>query len=712
MKALKTLALLLLAGLLGIAGSCGPTTQTETEILWDVWGVPHIFADSNEELYFAFGWAQMHNHGDLILRLYGEARGRSAEYWGESLLEQDVLLHTLGLPEIASIWMQAQSPEAQGWLQSFADGMNDYAEANPEAISPEVQPVLPVQPKDVLANAIRVLHFTFVGGSVFRSARSWSEPGSNAWAISPSKSESGNAMLLLNPHLPWSGFFLWMEAQLSGPGLNASGAALVGMPFLGIGFNDYLGWTHTVNTFDGMDLYELTLAGEGYQWDGAVREFDRSSKSLKVKQPDGTLEEKEIWIEHSVHGPVIGRKEGKALAVRVVGLDQPHLLEQYWDMAHAQSLEEFESIISRLQMPVFNTIYADRDGHIMYLYGGRVPRRSQGDWSYWRGVIPGQTSETLWTETLEYAELPKLIDPETGWVQNANDPPWTSTIPQVLDPSDHPVYLAPNNMPFRPQRSARMLMDDAQISFEDLVKYKHSTRVESADRILDDLIAATEKYGTSAGKDAAEVLKEWDRKTDAESRGAVLYLFWANKLGREGFALPWRKEAPLSTPNGLANPPEAVKMLEAAAAEVAQKYGRIDVPWGEVVRLRYATIDLPANGGPSSLGIFRQISIAEDSDGKFKAVAGESYYAAVEFGPEVRAEALMSYGNASQPGSPHRGDQLELFVKKQLRPVWRTRKAIEANLEKREVIQGRVAEFDPLRKSQVPSTKSQARSIQ
>jgi len=669
-----------------LAASCTPTVQPKTEILWDVWGVPHIFADSNEELYFAFGWAQMHNHGDLILRLYGEARGRASEYWGESLVEQDMLFHTLGLLEIASIWNQAQSQKMQGMLQSFVDGVNAYAQAHPETISEEVQAVLPVQPKDVLAHGLRVLHFTFVGGGAFRTGRVWAEPASNAWAIAPSNTESGNAMLLINPHLPWSGFFLWMESHLSAPGLNASGATLVGMPFLAIGFNDDLGWTHTVNTFDGMDLFELTLDGEGYQWDGVVREFERSSKTIKVRQSDGALVEKEITVEHSVHGPVIARKQGKALAVRIVGLDQPHLIEQYWDMAHAQNLEEFESIVSRLQMPMFNTIYADRDGHIMYLYGGRVPRRSQGDWSFWRGVVPGHTSETLWTETLEYTELPKLIDPETGWVQNANDPPWTSTIPQVLDPADYPAYISPNNMPFRPQRSARMLMEDAQISFQDLVKYKHSTRVESADRILDDLLAATEQYGTDTGKEAAAVLKEWDRKTDAESRGAVLYASWASKLEGERFTIPWSAAAPLTTPRGLANPSKAVRTLEVAADEVKQKYGRIDVPWGEVVRLRYADKDLPANGGPSDWGIFRQLAIAEDKDGKFKAVAGESYYAAVEFGPEVQAEALLSYGNATQPGSPHRGDQLELFAKKQLRPVWRTRQAIEANLEKREVI--------------------------
>lgn len=682
----RTLAVLLLAGLISFNVSCGTTAQTETEILWDVWGVPHIFADTTEGLYFAFGWAQMHNHGDLILRLYGEARGQAAEYWGESLLEQDVALHTAGLPEIASIWLQAQSPDVQGWLKSFSDGMNAYAEVHPEAVSEDVQSVLPIQPKDVLSHAIRVLHFTFVGGNAFRSGHAWTQRGSNAWAISPSRTASGNSMLLLNPHLPWSGFFLWMESQLCSPGLNASGATLVGMPFLAIGFNDHLGWTHTVNTFDGMDLYELTLEGEGYQWDGAVREFDRSAKKLRVRQPDGTLSEREIWTEHSVHGPVIARQEGKALALRVVGLDQPHLIKQYWDMSRARNLEEFESIVSRLQMPMFNTIYADRDGHIMYLYGGRVPRRPTGDWNFWRGIIPGQTSETLWTETLGYDELPRLIDPETGWVQNANDSPWTSTIPQILNPSDFPVYLAPNVMPFRPQRSARMLVEDAQISFEDLVKHKHSTRVESADRILDDLFAAVTEYGGEEVKEATEVLTQWDRKTDAESKGAVLFTVWAGKLSWEDLAVPWSAEAPLATPDGLANPREAVKQLEVAAREVEQRYGRLDIPWGEVVRLRYADKDLPANGGPSDWGIFRQLAIAEDEDGKFRVVAGESYYAAVEFGSELRAEALLSYGNATQPGSPHHGDQLELFAKKQLRPVWRTKKEIEANLEKRETL--------------------------
>jgi acyl-homoserine-lactone acylase len=685
-KTLNPLAVLLLAGLISLAVSCGTTTRTEAEILWDVWGVPHIFADSNEGLYFAFGWAQMHNHGDLILRLYGEARGRAAEYWGDSLLKQDVALHTAGLPEIAAIWLQAQDPEVQGWLQSFSDGMNAYVEAHPEAVSREVQAVLPVQPIDVLAHAIRVLHFTFVGGSAFRTGHNWTNAGSNAWAISPSRTVSGNSMLLLNPHLPWSGFFLWMESQLSVPGLNASGATLVGMPFLAIGFNDHLGWTHTVNTFDGMDLYELTLEGEGYKWDGAVREFDRSSKVLRVKQPDGAFREQEISIEHSVHGPVIARKHGKALALRVVGLDQPHLIQQYWDMSRAQTLAEFESAISRLQMPMFNTIYADREGHIMYLYGGRVPRRPSGDWNFWRGIIPGQTSETLWTETLEYDELPRLIDPKTGWVQNANDSPWTSTIPQVLNPKDFPAYLAPNVMPFRPQRSARMLVEDAQISFEELIKYKHSTRAEAADRLLDDLVDAVTEYGTDKGKEAVEVLKRWDRKTEAESEGAVLFALWAGKLGWEDFAVAWSEEAPLTTPDGLADPEEAVKKFEAAASELELKYGRLDIPWGEVVRLRYADKDLPANGGPSDWGIFRQIAIAEDEDGKSKVVAGESYYAAVEFGPELRAEALLSYGNATQPGSPHHGDQLELFAKKQLRPVWRTRQEIEANLEKREVV--------------------------
>jgi acyl-homoserine-lactone acylase len=132
--------------------------------------------------------------------------------------------------------------------------------------------------------------------------------GSNAWAVAPSHSASGNAMLLANPHLPWSDLFVWYEAQLTAPEIDAYGVALVGMPMLAIAFNNNLGWTSTVNTHDGWDAYELTLADGGYLFDGSVRPFETETQTLKVKQADGTQREEKLVVQRSIHGAIVGSK--------------------------------------------------------------------------------------------------------------------------------------------------------------------------------------------------------------------------------------------------------------------------------------------------------------------------------------------------------------------------------------------------------------------
>ncbi|UCH97671.1 MAG: penicillin acylase family protein, partial [Candidatus Aminicenantes bacterium] len=270
-KQLLIIALTAVIALVSI--SCVSRAADRTEILWDTWGVPHIFGKDIEGVFYAFGWAQMHSHGDLILKLYGEARGRASEYWGESHLESDTFIRNMGVPDRANHWFKAHNPQFQGYLQAFAKGMNDYAAKHKDKIDKDRLKVLPVTPEDMLAHTQRVIHLYFVGNEPTRVIHNWkrSEPkgandanGSNAWAVAPSHSESGKAMLLANPHLPWSGFFMFYEAQLTAPGLNACGITMVGMPSLAIAFNDHLGWTHTLNIHDGADFYELTLKEDGY----------------------------------------------------------------------------------------------------------------------------------------------------------------------------------------------------------------------------------------------------------------------------------------------------------------------------------------------------------------------------------------------------------------------------------------------------------------
>ena len=247
--------------------------------------------------------------------------------------------------------------------------------------------------------------------------------------------------------------------------------------------------------------------------------------------------------------------------------------------------------------------------------------------------------------------------------------------------------MAPRKMDFRAQRSARMLAEDAQISLAEMIAYKHSTHMEMAERILDDLILALRQEGSQLALEVAEILANWDRQANVNSRGAVLFAAWAEQIDLDTlFSQPWQENSPLDTPDGLAEPKKAVATLLEVAANLEEVYGTFALPWGEVFRLQYGHVDLPANGGPGYLGIFRVVDFQPLESGQFQSVAGDSFIAAIEFSQPVKAMVLNSYGNATQPSSEHLGDQLKLFAQKQLRPVWHLRQEVEEHLVERIVL--------------------------
>ena len=233
-----------------------------------------------------------------------------------------------------------------------------------------------------------------------------------------------------------------------------------------------------------------------------------------------------------------------------------------------------------------------------------------------------------------------------------------------------------------------MLSEDDKISFDEMVQYKLSTRMELADRILDDLIPATRKLGGELARRSADVLSAWDRQANADSRGAVLFAFWAKQmhLNDKSFSKPWSQNFPRTTPDGFVR--SQIRQLQHSKlllAIVEKAYGKLDIAWGDVFRLHINNTDLPANGGDENLGIFRAVGFAPASGGHFRADHGDSFVAAIEFSQPVKAMGLIGYGNATQPGSPHTVDQLQLFANKQLRSVWRDRQEILAHLEERKV---------------------------
>jgi acyl-homoserine-lactone acylase len=662
------------------------------EILWDVWGVPHIFAKSDEDLFYALGWASMHNHAAVMMRLYGQARGRAAEYWGESWVSSDIQVRTLRIPQRAVKALALQTLSFRRKLDAFVAGVNAFAKAHPAKLTEELARVLPITTVDLLAHQQRSGVLPFALAAMAQTTAAWNAQGSNAWALAPSRTKNGHAMLVVNPHIPWGeavfgGLFRCFEVDLKSPSVNYYGVVQVGNPLTGGGFNDRLGFTGTVNTLDDADVYALTLSKGGYLFKGRERKFDATHENVRVRGKNGALSEVPLDVRWSVHGPVMAEAKGQALAVRLAGLDLPLQMQQYWDMAQAQTLDTWVKAVGRLQIPKSNLLYADADGHIYYLAGGRIPARASGDYAFWSGIVPGNRSDTLWTKTLPIAALPQTRDPPAGWLQNANDPPWSVTEPAQFKPEQFPSWMSPRSLSFRAQRSLKMI-EAERFDFESLAAAKFSTRSELADRVLDDLIIAARAQGGERLGRAADVLSAWDRQAESTSRGAALFFAWADMfLEKSAFATPWSAENARTTPSGLADPAAAAAMLDAAATDTEKRFGAMDVLFGHAYRLRWENgLDLPANGASGKYGIFRVTEYKPDPDGKPRAFQGDSFVALVEFGNPVRAQALLSYGNASDPTSQHDGDQLRLYSEKKLRPVWRTRAEIEANLEAREVL--------------------------
>jgi acyl-homoserine-lactone acylase len=233
-----------------------------------------------------------------------------------------------------------------------------------------------------------------------------------------------------------------------------------------------------------------------------------------------------------------------------------------------------------------------------------------------------------------------------------------------------------------------MVSEDKSITYEELIGYKHNTRVELADAVLPDLLNGTTNDALT--KRAVEVLAKWDRHLNADSRGAVLFQAFSDRYFGTGdfinarLRVPYNPSDVLNSSYGIVHLPGAYDALRLAAEDILKLYGMMDVPYGEVFRFERGGKDLPANGGAGRLGLFRTMTFGKRVGNRFYPTHGETWVCAIEFGTPQKANCLLGYGNASQPGSTHIDDQLQHLADRKLRPIWRNRKDVEANLEKRE----------------------------
>jgi acyl-homoserine-lactone acylase len=717
------------AGLVAPRGSVATESTSaladQVTIRRDTYGVPHILAETEEAAAFGMGYAQAEDHAVEIARRFVSARGEEAKYTGAGL-ENDFTMKRYGNYDAAKQNFDRLSPLFQRMMHAYAAGFNRYVAKHRRELPAWIPAFDAV---DVLARSkAEVFRFSFNRGNIIRAVQekypaeprtgersaqraelaAVSEPelsgpealgGSNMWGLAGARTASGKPILLGNPHQPWS--VLYWEAHITVPGqINLFGTTYAGLPVLRHGFNEQLGWTHTVNNIDPEDIYALRLdprQPEHYLFEGKSRPLTKKEITVEIKGADGALktERRTYWYAHL--GPIVHQTADKVFAIKSAVLDEVRFFEAWYAMGKAENWTEFQAALKLNLLPMFNLTYADVDGNVFYLWNGMLPKRLDDGTDY-RLEVPGETGKYVWTEFHRTAELPQLLNPSGGYVQNCNDPPWWTSLRNPLDPKKYPSYIEPGRtLGLRTQMSLEMLEGQEKFSLAEVMRLKFNPKMLLADRVKPDLIKAIKQVKAPSEdlQRGLAVLEAWDNRTAAESKGGVLFQrFWDTyrAAARQPYAVAWDVKNPAKTPYGLAEASLAVKHFEEAVRWTRQTYGAESVAWGQAHRIRLGDLDLPANGASGEYGLFHVVQFGQAPDGK-RVVGtveknrpmvggGDGWIFAVEFTQPVTAYSLLAYGQTTNPASKHSTDQVKLYAAHQFKRAWFTEAEIKANLER------------------------------
>jgi acyl-homoserine-lactone acylase len=463
----------------------------------------------------------------------------------------------------------------------------------------------------------------------------------------------------------------------------------IGSPFGVVGgFNQDLGWATTNNAIDTDELYAVDLAPglvDQIMLDGRPVPLTRILTTVEYRNGDGiSSETRESWT--SPIGPVVERAKGQAFILRSAGEGEHRGGEQFLRMMRARSFAEWESALKLRARASSNFTYADRAGNIFYVWNGALPALPHppgGDST----IVPVRSTRDVWSAIVPFDSMPQVKNPPDGYVHNENSSPHFTNLKAVLDPRRLPANVEAPSLSLRSQLALELIGKPSQkLSLEDVLRLKHSYRMLLADRVKGELLEAARAVSSDRIRAAVSVLESWDNTAAAESRGAVLFeLWWRLYSARlpQPFEEPWSVSQPTTTPRGIADRDAAVETLGLAADSVRTRFGRLDVPWGEVHRVRVGTADLPVGGCPGGLGCFRVLWFRDEPDGKRAVQGGDGWVLAVEFGTVPRAYSVLAYGESNQPGSPWHADQAARFARGELKPVAFTRADVERSAVRR-----------------------------
>ncbi len=658
----------------------------------DDWGVPHVFGKRDADVAFGIGYAHSEDDFATIQDVLIATRGKLASVKGERAAVSDYLVNLMGIWETVDARYESDlSPEVRKVIEAYADGVNYYVALHPQAA---IDGFLPVTGKDIVAGFMFKAPFFYgldktlmavfegrigqqeglskQGVDAFLPARDPLPIGSNGVAVSPARSADGATRLLVNSHQPFTGPVAWYEAVLeSEEGWHVAGGFFPGSPFMLHGHNANLGWANTVNEPDLVDIYRLEVNPDDedqYRLDDEWRDFEKGTAEIKVDLWGPFWWTVERDVLRSEHGPVLKTPNGY-FAVRYAGIGEIRQVEQYYALDKARNLGEWIEAMKMQALPSINYIYADKQGNIAYVYNAQFPDRKEGP--DWADVLPGDDSSLIWRNYVPFEDMPKLFNPNSGYVYNANNTPFRATSANDnLDAANFPERLGiQTDMTNRAARLEETYGADNSITAAEFRDYKYDLRYGETSEMAKIVngILATEPGEDEDLREALEILRAWDRRTDIASRGAALAVLTAEPVIVAGI----RGETP----------PEPMDKLREAMVRLKTHFGRLDPEWGEVNRFRRGEVDLPVDGGPD---ILRAIYGSKEEDGTLTARAGDTLIMFVEWdrAGKLSSTSVHPFGSATlDSSSPHYADQAPLFVGMRTKPVRFTREDLEGHVE-------------------------------
>jgi len=645
----------------------------DARIIRDDWGVAHIFGKTDADTSFGLGYAHAEDDWATIQDTLIAARGMSSQFKGKDTAPADYMFDLFKVSEfVEQKHARDLKPSTRAIAQAYADAINLYGAENPDQT---YKGLLPVTEQDVIAGFTWATPFFYrLDGylqdlftaedapkvSPWQQSADLNLPeavrGSNAFAVAPQRSEDGHTRLIVNSHQPMTGPYAWYEAHVvSEEGLNLAGAGFPGTPILTQGVTPHHGWAHTVNRPDLVDIYALKTDREKkpklYMLDGEWLEFERSKSHFRVKLfgPFSLPIKRDVlW---SKHGPVLSTPTGH-YAVKFSGLGEVRALEQWFEMGKVQSFAEWQSVLSQLGVLSFNIVYADKNGNIGSVYNAKMPKRIEGP--DWENILPGDKSELIWTDFQPFDALPKIWNPDTGFLFSANATPF-----QITDGESNnsradfsKTFGIETRMTNRARRALELFTGDEKISRDELLARRADTQYAPESQIMQMVVEIVAKdYDTQILNDAKEVLRNWDGNTNIESRGAALAIITGTRaLGYEYI----ETEMPLDD------------ALAQTANDLMARFERLDPEWGEVNRLQRGDVDLPLDGAPDVLRAIYADRYGITKSGVMNAFAGDTHIMIADWDTEgqLDLQTIHQYGAATMDeNSPHYNDQAALFSK-------------------------------------------------